>query len=279
MPTSMISARGITAVVSMSTGGLTDAIAVASALAVDSGGATVVASISAGDSGDATASAIADGPDGQSHGSNNIPLPQSSPMRPAPGEISSSTGNVLSSSVTEPTSVGNMSSGIAADPTAVTPSPRTISSLSTSTRSSPSSTSTVPPKTASAAVIGGSVAGHARHRLRAERRQATPLEGDLFMSEKLRINYDQSHSSQATRLGPRSQVILPFPITSAELGHRTEQLATGGNGQSEVASLQDSNTEMRTTIGRLMGRMQYIEAQLESGASVAGMSPPTYVSS
>ncbi|KAE9390171.1 hypothetical protein BT96DRAFT_1065267 [Gymnopus androsaceus JB14] len=266
MPTSMISARDITVVVSMSTGGLTDAIAVASALAVGSGGATVVASISAGDSGDATASAFADDPDGQSHGSNNIPLPQSSPMRPASGEISSS-------SVTEPTSVGNTSYSIA----------QLIINFYSKLRIIYFHCSTKDCISGSywrkcSWVIDCAAGGwniHARHRLRAERRQATPLEGDLFMSEKLCINHDQSHSSQATRLGPCSQVILPFPITSAELGHRTE-LATGGNGQSEVALLQDSNTEMRTTIGQLMGRMQYIEAQLESGDSVADIHNNAY---
>ncbi|KAE9383610.1 hypothetical protein BT96DRAFT_1027135 [Gymnopus androsaceus JB14] len=206
----------------------------------------------------------------------------------SPTAASTLTGNTSSSSSTAD---ANSSS------TAVTPS--TISSSSTSTGSLPSSTPTAPPKTVSAAVIGGSVAGsliallaigicilfiirrrrHVWRRLRAERRQAIPLEGDLFMSEKLHINYGQSHSSRAVGLGSHLQVIPPSAITSAESGHRTEQLEMGGSGKSQIASLQDSNTEMRTTIGRLMGRMQYLEAQLESGDSVAGMSPPTYVSS
>ncbi|KAE9399058.1 hypothetical protein BT96DRAFT_920407 [Gymnopus androsaceus JB14] len=208
-------------------------------------------------------------------------------------------GETPSSSRTEPVSTGNKSTANANSSSTATVVTSPSSSSPTSTQSSPSPTSTALRKTTSAAAIGGSVAGssiallavgiwilfiirrrsHVRRRLHAERRQATPLEGDLFMSEKLRINYGQSHSSQAVGLGSHLQVILPSAITSAESGHRTEQLEAGGNGQSQVASLQNSNTEMRTTIGRLMGRVQYLEAQLESGDSVAGMLPPTYVSS
>ncbi|KAE9386449.1 hypothetical protein BT96DRAFT_1026234 [Gymnopus androsaceus JB14] len=289
MPTSTISARGITVVASTSTGGLTDAIAVISASTGGSEPAVPSVDVSVGSLGKGATS-------------DTVPQAPPSPLTVS-NTASSQTSSVLSSSTRDSVPDKNTSGHFT--PTAALSSAvntRTISSsLSTSTRSSPSSTSasTAPPKTVSAAVIGGSVAGslialltigicilfiirrrrHVRRRLHAERRQAIPLEGDLFMSEKLRINYGQSHSSQAVGVGSHLQVIPPSAITPAESGHRTEQLEIGGSGKSQVASLQDSNTEMRTTIGRLMGRVQYLEAQLESGDSVAGMSPPTYVSS
>ncbi|KAE9385942.1 hypothetical protein BT96DRAFT_1006580 [Gymnopus androsaceus JB14] len=169
---------------------------------------------------------------------------------------------------------------------AVTPS-------STAKPSSPSSTSTAQKKTASATVIGGSVAGSLiallatgiciifilrRHRRRLRvKSQITPLEGSpsaggLFISEKHHMNY---HSLQPVRLGHQPHVPAPVPLPESS-GHRSEQLESpeGNDVRSQVASLQDSNAEMRTTIVRLMEHMQHLEAQMESEEA-----PPMYVPS
>ncbi|KAE9382687.1 hypothetical protein BT96DRAFT_197342 [Gymnopus androsaceus JB14] len=86
------------------------------------------------------------------------------------------------------------------------------------------------------------------------------------------MNY---HSLQPVRLGhqPHVPAAVPLPESSR---HQSEQLESpeGNNVRSQMASLQDSNAEMRTTIVRLMEHMQHLEAQMEPEEA-----PPMYISS
>ncbi|KAE9399057.1 hypothetical protein BT96DRAFT_939718 [Gymnopus androsaceus JB14] len=173
-----------------------------------------------------------------------------------------------------------------------------VTASSTAKASSSSSTSIGPKKTASAAVTGVSVAGsliallatgicilfilrHRRRRLRAEG-QITPFEASSsvegpLISEKHRTNVDQSRALQPVRPGHQPHVPEPVPLPESS-GHRSEQLESPeGNDEvrsQAVASLHDSNAEMRTTIVRLMEHMRHLEAQMESGEA-----PPMYIPS
>ncbi|KAE9392409.1 hypothetical protein BT96DRAFT_274249 [Gymnopus androsaceus JB14] len=195
-------------------------------------------------------------------------------------------------SLLNPTSASNFAgtTSVSSSTTAANSSSMVVTLSSTAKPSFPSSTSTAPKKTASVAVIGGSVAGpliallatgiciifilrRRRCRLRVKS-QITPLEGSpsaggLLISEK------HYHSLQPVQLGHQPHVPAPVPLPESS-GHRSEQLESpeGNDVQSQVASLQDSNAEMRTTIVRLMEHMQHLEAQMESEEA-----PPMYIPS